>query len=83
MKNIHTIILLALSLTFIGCTDNKKASATNNAPAIAVNVREVSSNTNNPFLAVSGKIQSVNSADSSTSKCWRYCQERAVVSGNQ
>lgn len=66
MKNIHTIILLALSLTFIGCTDNKKASATNNAPAIAVNVREVSSNTNNPFLAVSGKIQSVNSADLST-----------------
>ncbi|PNQ72590.1 efflux RND transporter periplasmic adaptor subunit [Hanstruepera neustonica] len=66
MKYIYTITLVALSLTFIGCSGDKKTAVADNNPAINVTVSDVSANNNNPFLAVSGKVQSVNSADLST-----------------
>ncbi|WP_250432511.1 efflux RND transporter periplasmic adaptor subunit [Hanstruepera flava] len=66
MKFIYTITLFVLSLLIFSCSEDKKTTPSDNASAIQVKVSEVASNSNYPFLAVSGKIQSVNSADLST-----------------
>lgn len=50
----------------ISCGNDTKQNAADNSPAIKVQVHKVSESNNNPFLSVSGKIQSVNSADLST-----------------
>ncbi|WP_417882424.1 efflux RND transporter periplasmic adaptor subunit [Xanthomarina gelatinilytica] len=63
------IYLLTLTATFIfvtSCGSDGKNSVTDNSPAISVQVSQVSEANNSPFLSVSGKIQSVNSADLST-----------------
>ena len=66
MKNIYTIILFATVLLLASCGNDKKITEADNSPTIKVTVSNVESNSNNPFLAVSGKIQSTNSADLST-----------------
>ena len=66
MKYIYTITLLSLALILTGCSNDKQVETRDNNTAIKVTVNELVSNNNNPFLAVSGKIQSVNSADLST-----------------
>ncbi len=66
MKKIYTILILTLAFTFINCAKEDKKVNADNLPAIKVNVVKVSSNTNNPFLSVSGKIQASKSADLST-----------------
>ena len=66
MKYIYTITLLSLALILTGCSNDKQVETRDNTAAIKVTVNELVSNNNNPFLAVSGKIQSVNSADLST-----------------
>jgi len=48
------------------CGGGDKKATADNVPAIKVQVSQVAETNNSPFLAVSGKIQSVNSADLST-----------------
>ncbi|WCO02886.1 efflux RND transporter periplasmic adaptor subunit [Psychroserpens ponticola] len=63
------IYLLALTTTvfFItSCGSEDKKPVTDSTPAIAVKVSQVETNSNSPFLSVSGKIQATNSADLST-----------------
>lgn len=63
---IYTIAAFSLALLLSSCGNKDSKLATNNAPTIKVQVSQVASQNNSPFLAVSGKIQSVNSADLST-----------------
>ena len=63
------IYLLTLSTAFLfvtSCGNEDKKQVADNSPAIKVQVNQVSEANKSPFLAVSGKIQSVNSADLST-----------------
>ncbi|MCK0109464.1 efflux RND transporter periplasmic adaptor subunit [Flavobacteriaceae bacterium S0825] len=65
-KYIYILAITTVSLLISSCgSDDKKVVADNTAP-IAVKINNASANNNSPFLAVSGKIQSVNSADLST-----------------
>jgi RND family efflux transporter MFP subunit len=66
MKNINKIFTLAVTLVLISCGSEDKKPITDNLPAISVQVNQVETNGNSPFLSVSGKIQATNSADLST-----------------
>jgi RND family efflux transporter MFP subunit len=67
MKTYSYIVSLGLAtLLLVSCGDNNTKEQTDNSPAISVKVNQVNTNANNPFLAVSGKIQATNSADLST-----------------
>lgn len=66
MNNINKIVLLVTFVLLASCGSDKNTTVQDNSQPINVTVSEISSNNNNPFLAVSGKIQSVNSADLST-----------------
>ncbi|WP_178988676.1 efflux RND transporter periplasmic adaptor subunit [Winogradskyella schleiferi] len=65
-KKIYTIVAFSLALLFTSCGGEDKNAVEDNSPAITVKTSQVETNTNSPFLAVSGKIQAVNSADLST-----------------
>ncbi len=67
MKHKNYIIgLLALSLLVIGCgTDDKKTIA-NNETAVGVSVSSVSTDSNNPFVTASGKVEAAKSTNIST-----------------
>eukprot|EP01093_Parvamoeba_rugata_P016033 TRINITY_DN579_c0_g1_i1.p1 TRINITY_DN579_c0_g1~~TRINITY_DN579_c0_g1_i1.p1 ORF type:complete len:227 (+),score=56.99 TRINITY_DN579_c0_g1_i1:58-738(+) len=66
MKKTYTILTFSLALLLASCGSEDKKPITDNLPAITVKTSQVEANTNSPFLAVSGKIQAVNSADLST-----------------
>lgn len=67
MKKYRFIIpVIALLFLVISCGKKSENTKTANAPAIRVEVEQVGKNNNNPFLAVSGKIQAVNSSNLST-----------------
>lgn len=65
-KHIYILAITTVSLLTASCGSDDKKGVVDNAPPITVKTNKVSANNNNPFLAVSGKIQSVNSADLST-----------------
>lgn len=65
-KYTYLIALTAMSLLLTNCGGEDTKSIADNLPTIQVQVNKVSEVKNNSFLAVSGKIQSVNSADLST-----------------
>ncbi len=65
-KYTYTLAIITLSLFMISCgSEDKKAVADNSAP-VSVKVSSVSSNSNNPFVSASGKIEATNSANLST-----------------
>ncbi|WP_341214559.1 efflux RND transporter periplasmic adaptor subunit [uncultured Wocania sp.] len=66
MKKTYTILTLSVTLLLASCGRDDKKPVADNASEIKVQVSKVSESNNNPFLSVSGKIQSVNSADLST-----------------
>lgn len=66
MKNIYTILTVTIALALASCGSDDKKAVADQSPAINVTVNEVATNTNSPFLSVSGKIQASNSADLST-----------------
>ena len=67
MKNyIYLTSFIALLITTISCGGDSKKETLDNTPPISVTVNAIQDTTNNPFLNVSGKIQSVQSADLST-----------------
>lgn len=66
MKNIQIIITFLATAFLASCGSEDKKATVDNLPAISVTVSPVASNSNNPFLAVSGKIQSEKSATLST-----------------
>ncbi|MBT8309847.1 MAG: efflux RND transporter periplasmic adaptor subunit [Bacteroidia bacterium] len=66
MKNHIYILTVIATLLITGCGSEDKKVAVSASPAIIVKVNPVTTNNNNPFLSVSGKIQSVNSAELST-----------------
>ncbi|WP_040252752.1 efflux RND transporter periplasmic adaptor subunit [Psychroserpens mesophilus] len=67
MKTYIYLITLITALLFLeSCGNKDKKTVVDNSPAIAVTVNQVKANNNSPFLSVSGKIQSTNSADLST-----------------
>ena len=65
-KYIYIITLLSASLYLISCGSEDKKAIVDNSPVIKVVVNKITTNNNNPFLSVSGKIQATNSADLST-----------------
>ncbi|MCX7550365.1 efflux RND transporter periplasmic adaptor subunit [Xanthomarina sp. F2636L] len=65
-KYTYIVTIIAASLFMASCGGEDKKVAVDNSPAIKVEVSQVAEANNNPFLAVSGTIQSVNSADLST-----------------
>lgn len=65
-KYIYIITLISTTFFITSCGTEEKKVAVENTPAINVKVNKVAVNNNNPFLAVSGKIQATNSADIST-----------------
>ncbi|WP_439153094.1 efflux RND transporter periplasmic adaptor subunit [Winogradskyella sp.] len=66
MKNLYTTLLLTVTLFIVSCGSDDKKQLADNSPAISVKVNTVETNSNSPFLSVSGKIQATNSADLST-----------------
>ena len=66
MKKKYTILTLSLALLVASCGSKEKEVIVDNSPAITVRVNQVETNSNSPFLSVSGKIQASNSADLST-----------------
>lgn len=66
MKNIPIIITILATTFLASCSSDEKKVAADNSPAISVTLSAVASNSNSPFLSVSGKIQSENSATLST-----------------
>jgi len=67
MKKYIYILTVAIASIFItSCGSKDQEAVADNSPAINVQVSQVSEANNSPFLSVSGKIQSVNSADLST-----------------
>lgn len=65
-KYIYLFTLTTVTLFITSCGYEGKKVVTDNTPAITVTVNQVTANSNNPFLSVSGKIQASNSADLST-----------------
>lgn len=65
-KYTYIVTIIAASLFMASCGGEDKKATVDNTPAINVQVSQVAEANNSPFLAVSGKIQSVNSADLST-----------------
>ena len=65
-KYIYIITIITVSIFMVSCGNDSKKAVTDNSPAIHVIVNQVTEANNSPFLSVSGKIQSVNSADLST-----------------
>ncbi|SDS39549.1 RND family efflux transporter, MFP subunit [Polaribacter sp. KT25b] len=65
-KHINIITLIALSIFITSCGSEDKKAIVDNSPAIKVVVNKITTNNNNQFLSVSGKIQATNSADLST-----------------
>lgn len=65
-KYIYIITLTTTAIFLTSCGNDNKKSIVDSSPAISVQINQVSEANNSPFLAVSGKIQSVNSADLST-----------------
>ena len=66
MRKIYTILTVSITLLIASCGSEDKRSVSDILPAINVKVNQVESNSNSPFLSVSGKIQANNSADLST-----------------
>jgi RND family efflux transporter MFP subunit len=68
MKNRKHIIALSLGIVIFAtsCGDKESKATTNTSPAVAVEVRTTSQNTDTNFLSVSGKIEAINSANIST-----------------
>jgi RND family efflux transporter MFP subunit len=65
MKKTITILTISTFL-FLSCGKEKKETAANNEPAIAVKVNGISPDTNGEFVTASGKIEAENSANVST-----------------
>ncbi|GGG51194.1 efflux RND transporter periplasmic adaptor subunit [Bizionia arctica] len=65
-KYIYLLSLTTASIFITSCGNDEKKAIVDNSPAIQVQVNQITEANNSPFLAVSGKIQSVNSADLST-----------------
>jgi RND family efflux transporter MFP subunit len=65
-KYIHIVAFFTASIFITSCGNEEKKVAVDTTPAINVKVSKVALNNNNPFLAVSGKIQASNSAELST-----------------
>jgi RND family efflux transporter MFP subunit len=61
---IFTVIIGLVFMTSCGSDDKKEVA--DNSPSISVKVSQVATNSNSPFLSVSGKIQASNSAELST-----------------
>ncbi|MEZ4875706.1 MAG: efflux RND transporter periplasmic adaptor subunit [Flavobacteriaceae bacterium] len=66
MKKLYIPFTLALVIALSSCGDHEEKLALDNAQPIPVTVNTLADPSNSPFLTVSGKIQSVNSADLST-----------------
>jgi len=66
MKNTLTAIVFLIAISFTSCKKEKHEVYVDNSPAIAVKVKEVSQNNNNPFIVSSGKIEAKNSVNLST-----------------
>lgn len=66
MKKYPSLTILAFVIATTLSCGNDSRNETNNIPPIPVTIQTVDATSNNPFLTVSGKIQSVNSADLST-----------------
>ncbi|TXD84436.1 efflux RND transporter periplasmic adaptor subunit [Subsaximicrobium wynnwilliamsii] len=65
-KYTYLLIVITASLFMASCGSEENNVAADKRPAVKVQVSEVSGSNTNPFLSVSGKIQSVNNADLST-----------------
>lgn len=65
-KYIYLITLTTASFLISSCGNEDKKEVADNSPAISVKTSQVETNSNSPFLSVSGKIQATNSADLST-----------------
>jgi len=65
-KYTYTLTIFTLSLFMMSCGREDKKVVADNSPVISVTVSQVTTNSNSPFLSVSGKIQATNSADLST-----------------
>ncbi len=63
MKKTYTILTLSVALLLASCGSEDKKPVADNSPAISVKVSQVETNSNSPFLSVSGKIEATNSAD--------------------
>ena len=68
MKNRKYIIALTLGVAIFvsSCGEKKQQAATNDTPAISVEVHASTQNTDSAFLSTSGKIEAINSANIST-----------------
>ena len=66
MKKIQIIVTFLATAFLASCGSEDKKIVTDNSPVISVKVSQVANNINNPFLAVSGKIQSEKTATLST-----------------
>lgn len=65
-KYIYIITIVVISTVLLSCgNDTKQKDAVSSLP-VKVQVNKVTASNNNPFVSVSGKIQSVNNADLST-----------------
>ncbi|MFL0354579.1 efflux RND transporter periplasmic adaptor subunit [Xanthomarina sp. GH4-25] len=65
-KYTYKVIIIVAAFFMVSCGNEDKKATGDSSPAIKVQVHQVTEANNSPFLAVSGKIQSVNSADLST-----------------
>ncbi|EGV42066.1 efflux RND transporter periplasmic adaptor subunit [Bizionia argentinensis JUB59] len=65
-KHIYIFSLITASLFMASCGSKDQKEEIDNTPAIPVTVNQVTTDSSNPFLFVSGKIQATNSADLST-----------------
>lgn len=65
-KYIYIVALTTASVFMVSCGNDDKKPVKDNSPAIKVVVNQGTEANSSPFLSVSGKIQSVNSADLST-----------------
>lgn len=82
MKKVYTISTLLLIAILFNCGGKEEKKGQKDISPIQVQVYEATSNKGNPFLAVSGKIQAVNSADLST-RMMGYVNEVYVHVGDQ
>lgn len=65
-KYLYLLAFISTALFLTSCGNEDKKIITENAPSVPVKVAKVTTNNNNPFLIVSGKIQAVKSADLGT-----------------